>query len=79
MSLKKLDIKLAKKASLEAETGKINEGRIIIAVDSSIIAIGFVLFQVLWDNNPEICPVEEAEEKERSPEHTLITTRSKSP
>lgn len=25
-------------------------------VDSSYIAIGYVLYQVLWDNSPDICP-----------------------
>lgn len=82
VSLKKLDIKLAKKASLEAEPGKISEGRLILAVDSSIIAIGFVLYQVLWDNDPEIRPeeVSDDDQKERSPgTHIVMTARSRAP
>lgn len=55
-ALKRLDVKLAMKASLEPETGRPIEGQVILAVDSSYIAIGFVLYQVLWDNDSELLP-----------------------
>ena len=41
-ALKKLDIRMAKEASLTCEPGKYNEGRLILAVDSSMVAVGFV-------------------------------------
>lgn len=45
---------LAKHAGETFEPGKLNEGCLILAVDSSIIAIGFVLYQVLCRDDKEL-------------------------
>lgn len=55
-ALKKLDVHSAKEASLTCEPGKYNEGRLVLAVDSSMIAVGFVLYQVLKSSNVDINP-----------------------
>lgn len=54
VALKKLDIEKAKQASLTREASKDNEGRVILAVDSSIIAIGYVLYQVFRADDEEL-------------------------
>lgn len=55
-ALKKLDIRMAKEASLTCEPGKYNEGRLILAVDSSMVAVGFVLYQVFRSNDSDLNP-----------------------
>jgi hypothetical protein len=55
-ALKKLDIRKAKQASLSFEPGELNEGRLILAVDSSIIAIGYVLYQVFYGDDEDLAP-----------------------
>jgi len=55
-TLKKLDMAMAKKAGEMCEPGKLNEGRLILAVDSSIIAIGFVLYQVFRYDDEDLAP-----------------------
>lgn len=67
VSLKKLDIALAKKASLESERGVISEGQLVLAVDSSCIAIGFVLYQMLKEDDPEIRPHDNTEQTPDEP------------
>ena len=56
VALKKLDIEKAKSASLTREPGKESEGRVILAVDSSIIAIGYVLYQVFRADDEDLLP-----------------------
>jgi hypothetical protein len=56
VALKKMDIRMAKEASLTSEPGKYNEGRLVLAVDSSMIAVGFILFQVFKSNDQELNP-----------------------
>ena len=55
-ALKKLDIKMAKEASLTCKPGKYNEGRLVLAVDSSMVAVGFVLYQVFRSNDSDLNP-----------------------
>jgi hypothetical protein len=57
-ALKKLDIKLAKHASLTSVPGKLNEGRVVLAVDTSWIAVGFVLYQVFHNDDQDLRPVD---------------------
>jgi hypothetical protein len=57
VALKKLDIEKAKQASLGEDLSKENEGRVILAVDSSIIAIGFVLYQVFRTDDEDLLPL----------------------
>jgi hypothetical protein len=56
VSLKKLDIHMAKEASLTCEPGKYNEGRLVLALDSSMIAVGFILYQVFRSNDAGLNP-----------------------
>ena len=56
-ALKKLDIELAKQASLTYTAGELNEGRIILAVDSSNKAIGYVLYQVFRSSDRDLAPI----------------------
>src|SRR5713101_9120336 len=55
-ALKKLDVCSAKEASLSCKPGKYNEGRLVLAVDSSMIAVGFVLYQVFRSNDGDLNP-----------------------
>jgi hypothetical protein len=54
VSLKKLDICMAKEASLTCEPGKFNDGRLVLAVDSSMITVGFILYQVFRSNDTDL-------------------------
>jgi len=56
VALKKLDMVMAKTAGESFEPGKLNEGRLVLAVDSSIMAIGFVLYQVFRCDDEELSP-----------------------
>ena len=58
VALKKLDIELAKRASLTAQPGKLNEGRVVLAVDTSWIAIGYVLYQVFRTDDEDLRPAD---------------------
>jgi Integrase zinc binding domain/Integrase core domain/RNase H-like domain found in reverse transcriptase len=62
-ALKKLDIALAKKASMEHKKGEYCEGRVVLAVDSSIEAIGFVVYQMFRSDDRELKP----EKQEKDP------------
>jgi hypothetical protein len=66
-ALKKLDIHSAKEASLSCIPGKYNEGRLVLAVDSSMIAVGFVLYQVLKSNDAALIPPENLAKPPRRP------------
>lgn len=55
-AIKKLDVELAKAASLNHEKGRYNNGRLVLAVDSSVIAVGYVLFQVLRSDDVDLRP-----------------------
>ena len=57
-ALKRLDIELAKRASLTFVEGELNEGRIILAVDSSNKAIGYVLYQVFRSSDKDLAPTD---------------------
>jgi len=56
IALKKLNMAMAKKAGETYEPGKLNEGRLVLAVDSSIMAIGFVLYQVFHCSDEDLTP-----------------------
>jgi hypothetical protein len=68
VALKKVDMVLAKHAGETFEPGKLNEGRLVLAVDSSIIAIGFVLYQVLRSDDKELAPHTETNRTKIRPE-----------
>jgi hypothetical protein len=55
-ALKKMDVNLAKQASLSCEKGKLNEGRVIIAVDTAKEAVGYVLYQAFRNDDKELRP-----------------------
>lgn len=55
-ALKKMDIGLAMQASMTCEKGKLNEGRVIIAVDTAKGAVGYVLYQVFHSNDTDLRP-----------------------
>ena len=56
--LKKLNIEMAKRAILSNPPRKPNEGQVILAVDTSWIAVGFVLYQVFRNDDADLRPAD---------------------
>jgi hypothetical protein len=76
-ALKKLDMTMAKKAGETYEPGKLNDGRLILAVDSSIMAIGFVLYQVFRSDDEGLAPNKKNITKTKTPEQNQEPERRK--
>ncbi|HZZ17678.1 MAG TPA: hypothetical protein VFE08_17165, partial [Candidatus Sulfotelmatobacter sp.] len=66
-ALKKIDIPLAAQASVTCRSGEANEGRLILAVDSSMIAVGYILYQMLRSSDNEAISKDNSEPDKSQP------------